>query len=76
MLTIALAGSRLGLSRDSAAALVEYLWMGRLPGAVTSAAKLSEALAARDARRPSAVAFEPYEVKAVRDALAALGLGG
>ncbi|MGH2935177.1 MAG: hypothetical protein ACRDL2_11800 [Gaiellaceae bacterium] len=69
--TIVIAGERLRLGPDQALRLADHLWTGSRPGAVTAAGKLAGAL---DAKRSGAIEFAPYEVDAVRDGLAVLGL--
>jgi len=60
------------LSREEAVALADQLWRGSRPGAVTAAARLSDALVTRS--RAGTVAFEASELEAVRSALAAIGV--
>jgi hypothetical protein len=69
---IVVAGVRLELRNDEVAALADHLWKGRMPGAVTGAARLSEALA-KDPH-PECIEFPPHEVDAVRDGLVSLRL--
>jgi hypothetical protein len=73
-LVLAFAGERVEVSRERAAALADFLWQGILPGAATSAAKLTETLAASELRGLRLVEFEPYETEAIRGALKALGV--
>jgi len=70
--TIVVGSDRHELDEQTAAALADHLWQGRKPGAVTSAAKLSDALSGPT---PCTVQFEPHEVDAVRDGLVSLGIG-
>ena len=69
--TIVVAGDRLTLGPDEARTLADHLWKGLRPGAVTAAGRLAGAL---DAKRSGAIEFAQYEVDAVRDGLAVLGL--
>jgi hypothetical protein len=72
MLTLVHGAERVDVSREHAAAVTDYLWRGLLPGAVVSAAKLSEALERPVGRGPRQVEFESYEWPSVRGALDAL----
>lgn len=73
-LTLRLAGKRIELSSHAAVAVADHLWRGLRPGAVTAAARLSGAVAARDPASTPCVEFQEYEFDAVYDALEVVGL--
>jgi hypothetical protein len=67
-------GRTVALSRQAASALADELWKGSRPGAVTSAAKLAQALASLAQARRRLVEFDDYEASAIAAALDELGL--
>jgi hypothetical protein len=71
VLTVHISGDRIELGDDAARALADELWKGLVPGAVTAATKVGQALV----RKPAAhriVQVEATEERAVRSALDAL----
>lgn len=73
VVTITVDGERYELTDDLAVLLAEQLWEGLQRGAITAAARLSTALSRRGASAPT-VTFPADESRAVRDALATLGV--